>query len=319
MDASPRVFVDHRRVDAGKAHRPLGQASRFSCVQRQPSGEDRVMPAMLELPLYSFLALVAVMSAAWWTQRRTLNAGVVDVIWTASIGLLAVLYVALEDGWGPRRVLVGALAGAWSLRLTLHLAHRVGSEAEDGRYRALREELGERFDRWLFWFFQAQALLAVLLSLVFLVLAGAEQVGWRLVDGLAVLLWVASIAGETIADRQLASWRADPEHRGKTCRAGLWRYSRHPNYFFEWIHWLVYPVLGIGLPFGWALWLAPAVMLFLVLKVTGVPPTEAQAVKSRGDDYRHYQRTVNAFFPGPPRLESQTDNRSLFEGSAELR
>lgn len=253
----------------------------------------------IHLPLIALAVLAVVMALAWLRQRSTGNAGIVDVIWTASLGLLAVWYALAAEGWGPRRALVAALAGIWSARLTIHLWQRVVGEEEDGRYATLREEFGERADRWFLAFFQGQALLAVLLSLAFLLLCSSDLEGWRITDGIAVLLWVASIAGESIADRQLAAWRKDPDNRGKTCRSGLWRYSRHPNYFFEWVHWLVYPVLGIGLELGWLLWLAPLVMYLLVTKVTGIPPTEEQSVKSRGDDYRAYQRTTNAFFPGP--------------------
>ncbi len=251
------------------------------------------------LPLLGLAVVCLAMGLAWRAQRWTKNAGIVDLLWGASIGLLALAYALAGEGWLPRRALVAALAAGWSLRLSLHLAKRLGTQSEDGRYRALRQRLGPRADTFFFWFFQAQAGLAVSLSLVFLVLAQAELPGWRAVDLLAVLLWLVSVAGELVSDRQLASWRARPENRGRTCRAGLWAFSRHPNYFFEWLHWLIYPVLGIGLPFGWALWLAPLALLLLVLYVTGIPPTEAQSLRSRGDDYRAYQREVNAFFPGP--------------------
>ena len=257
------------------------------------------------LPVLGFLGLSAVMVALWQRQRRTKNAGVVDLAWTFGIGALAVFYAVAGDGWVWRRVLVALLAGLWSLRLGLHLAQRVGSEPEDGRYATLRESLGTRIDTWLFWFFLAQSLLAVLLSLAFFALCiadGPQALGWRPQDALAIALWCTSIYGEHRADAELRDWRSDPANRGRTCRAGLWRYSRHPNYFFEWIHWLVYPVMGIGLPYGWALWLAPLVMLFLILKVTGIPPTEERALESRGEDYRRYQQTTNAFFPGPPRV-----------------
>ena len=259
----------------------------------------------LILPLAGLAAVSGIMLSAWARQRRTRNAGPVDVIWAGSLGALALFYALFADGWGPRRALVAVLAGTWSLRLTLHLAARVRREAEDGRYARLRERFGERFDGWIFWFFLAQAGLAVLLSLACLVPSAAAEAGWRVVDVVAIVLWTISIVGESVADRQLRAWRAVPEHAGRTCRSGLWRVSRHPNYFFEWIHWLVYPVLAIGLPFGLAVWIAPALMLFLVLKVTGVPPTEEQALRSRGDDYREYQRTTNAFFPGPRRAGSQ--------------
>jgi len=259
----------------------------------------------LVIPLTALGALSAALAVAWRRQRLTGNAGIVDLIWAASLGIMALSYATLATGWGPRRALVAGLAGLWSARLTWHLARRVSREAEDGRYAILRERWADRFDPWMFWFFQAQGLLAVLLSLVFLVLCRAPETGWRSQDLLAALLWIVSIGGESIADHQLARWRAIPGNRGRTCRHGLWGFSRHPNYFFEWLHWLVYPVLGIGLAWGWSLWLAPAVMLFLVLKVTGVPPTEEQALRSRGDDYRAYQRTTNAFFPGPIRGASQ--------------
>jgi steroid 5-alpha reductase family enzyme len=259
----------------------------------------------LLLPLLGLLAVGLVMTAAWALQRRTRNAGVVDVLWAGSLGALAVFYGFAADGWAGRRILVAALAGAWSARLTWHLARRFAGEPEDGRYADLRARLGRRFDRWTFWFFQARALLAVLLSVAFLVPASAATAGWRVWDGVGLVLFAVSIVGEGIADRQLSAWRSDPANRGRTCRAGLWRCSRHPNYFFEWIHWLVYPVLGVGLPLGWTLWLAPALMLFLVLRVTGIPPTEAQSLRSRGEDYRDYQRTTNTFFPGPPRAAAR--------------
>ena len=262
------------------------------------------------LPLIALGVLLAVMGMAWVRQRQTGNAGVVDVIWAGSLGVLAVLYACMAEGWGPRRLLVGALAGLWSARLTLHLWRRVSSEAEDGRYAILRERWGARFQSWLFLFFQGQAVLAVLLSLNFLVLSSAVDAGWRVTDLAAVVLWIVSIAGEGLADRQLSAWRRNPSNAGKTCRTGLWAWSRHPNYFFEWLHWVVYPQLAIGLPWGWALWLTPAGMLFLVLKVTGIPPTEEQSLRSRGDDYRAYQRTTNAFFPGAPRRDPQGLSRT---------
>ena len=253
----------------------------------------------LLLPIIGLAVLSSTMALAWARQRSTRNAGIVDVLWAASLGVLAVFYAAAGDGWGPRRALMACLVALWSARLTRHLAKRVLSEPEDGRYALLRERWGARFDPWMFWFFQAQAALAVLLSLVFLALASAEASGWRVWDLLGLALWSIAIGGEALADRQLRAWRSDPAHRGRTCRGGLWAYSRHPNYFFDWLHWMVYPLLGVGLPWGPALWFAPALMLLLVLKVTGIPPTEAQSLRSRGDDYRSYQRTTNAFFPGP--------------------
>ena len=267
------------------------------------------MQDALLLPVIAFGLLVPVMAISWQRQKKTQNAGTVDLIWAASIGVMGVSFGLICDGWLPRRILLITLVGLWSLRLTTLLYKRVRDEREDGRYTQLREDWGDRFDANAFWFFQAQALLACLLSTTFLPLMVATEAAWRVQDGVAVLFFLTSIIGQFIADRQLHSWRTNPDNQGKSCRGGLWAWSRHPNYFFEWLHWLAYPLMGIGLPYGILLWLAPALMLFLVLKVTGIPPTEAQSVKSRGDDYRAYQRDTNAFFPGPPK--SRTNGESL--------
>lgn len=259
------------------------------------------MPTPWLLPLLAAPALAAVFAVAWRVQVRTRNAGWVDVLWAASLGVLGVAYAAGANGWIGRRLLVALLAGAWSVRLAVHLGQRLAGEPEDGRYRTLREEWGLDHGSRMLGFFLAQATLALLLSLAFLVPMTDASAGFRGTDLFALGLYLLSLTGESLSDAQLSAWKSNPANRGKTCRAGLWRYSRHPNYFFEWLHWLVYPLLALGAPGGWLVFAAPALMLFLVLRVTGIPPTEAQSVRSRGEDYRRYQRTTNAFFPGPPR------------------
>lgn len=256
------------------------------------------------------LILAGVMLALWLRQKRTLNAGWVDVAWTFGVGGLGVAYALTQPGWPARRWLIGVLIGIWALRLGVHLWQRVASEAEDGRYASLRRKFGAHADRWFFWFFQAQALMALLLSLPVFLLSRSDLSAWRVWDGLALGLWITSLVGEAIADRQLRVWRHSKHGRGKTCRTGLWRYSRHPNYFFEWLHWLAYPVMAIGMTGGWWLWLAPLGMWYLIRHVTGIPPTEEQSLRSRGEDYRNYQRTTNAFFPGPPRTLSKQPQES---------
>lgn len=260
----------------------------------------------LLLPLWGLIVLTIAMVGGWVLQLRTRNAGTVDLLWAGGVGGLAIAYAALGSGWLPRRVLVAVLAGTWALRLCAHLARRLQRDPEDGRYANIRTRLGARFDVAMLGIFLAQGLLATLLSLAFLVPCAAPEVGFGLRDLAAVVIWAVALAGESIADRQLRLWRAAPSRSAQVCRMGLWRYSRHPNYFFEWVHWLSYPVLAIGLSFGWAVWLAPALMLFLVLKVTGIPPTEEQSLRSRGEDYRLYQRTTNAFFPGPRKSRPQS-------------
>lgn len=246
-------------------------------------------------------AAAAVFLLAWARQLRTRDATSVDLLWTLGIALTAAFHAVVAEGWLVRRVLLVALVWIWAGRLVAHLWKRVGG-GEDGRYAELRRRTGERAPLVFLAVYLVQAALVVALGLAFVPLARATEAGWRVSDALALALFVLALAGESMADRQLQRWRDQPANRGRTCRAGLWRFSRHPNYFFEWLHWCAYPLLGLGLPHGAWLWLAPAGMLILMRFVTGVPPAEAQALRSRGADYRAYQMETNAFFPLPRRF-----------------
>lgn len=247
------------------------------------------------------------MTVLWLVQRRTGDAGIVDVGWAAALGSLAVFYaLVLEAGLPARRALVAVLAAFWSVRLSSYLLwNRVLRGPEDGRYQAIRARWKNRLQLKLLGFFLAQGGLDAILSISFLVVMihPADSLRWW--DVVAAFVVLASVAGETLADRQLANWRADPANRGRTCRNGLWRYSRHPNYFFEWIYWLAWVVMAVGSPIAWASLIAPALMLFFILHVTGIPPTEARAVVTRGDDYRRYQATTSAFFPWFPKRDER--------------
>lgn len=147
------------------------------------------------------------------------------------------------------RVALGLLGGLWGSRLALHLWRRVRSEPEDGRYRYLREHWQSHQGK-IFGFFMAQALLVVLFALPFAAVAANSHAGLTPWTVAAALAWLLSVGGESLADRQLARFRADPANKGRTCREGLWRYSRHPNYFFEWLHWFTYVLLAVGSPCG---------------------------------------------------------------------
>jgi steroid 5-alpha reductase family enzyme len=138
-------------------------------------------------------------------------------------------------------------------------------------------------------------------SVPFLVVAYNSSPGLTFFDVLGILVWIVAVGGEALADRQLAKFRANPANRGKTCRAGLWKYSRHPNYFFEFTHWFAYILLGAGSSYYWVTFFGPAIMLLFLYKVTGIPYTEKQALLSRGEDYREYQRTTSAFIPWFPK------------------
>ena len=256
------------------------------------------MNAWLILLLVWGLA-VLMMALGWRWQRRHTNTGIVDALWAAGLGGAAVLLALLGPGAALPRLALGVLGGLWGLRLAWHLWRRVRREPEDGRYRALREHW-QGDQRRLFAFFQFQAVLIPLFALPFVAVATNATTSLPgLVAGTAI--WIAGVLGEAVADAQLARFRADPRQRGRTCRSGLWRYSRHPNYFFEWLHWFAYVALAIGSPLAWLAWSGPLLMFLFLRFISGIPFTEAQALRTRGEDYRAYQRSTPMLFPWFPK------------------
>lgn len=250
-----------------------------------------------------WFACACMMTVLYLIQRRTRDAGTMDVGWAAGVGLLAIFFAVVSSGELWRRILIATLACIWSLRLAGYLfIDRVWkARAEDGRYHRLRNYWGSKAQLGFFFFFQMQAVWSLLFALPLWVAYTQPRPGWGGWDILGVVVWLVAIVGESLADRQLAQWRRDPVNRGKSCRRGLWRYSRHPNYFFEFIHWFAYALFAMGAPHGWVAWLGPVVMLLFLHRVTGIPHTERQAIASRGDDYLAYRNETSAFFPWKPK------------------
>lgn len=258
-----------------------------------------------ELPWQQFLwagpALGLVFVLLWALLGRAGRSGWADFAWAAAIAIAGSYFAFASEGWGPRRIAVAALALTWGGRLALHLGRRLSREGEDGRYIAMAESLGTSYRSFMLGFFLLQAFMAWVFSLPFFVLAQSSATEFRSAEIFGLLLWLLSLGGNSLADRQLARWKADARNHGKTCRVGMWSWSRHPNYFFEWLIWCAYPVMAIGTPaLPWAIGVA-AFMFVMVRFISGVPYTEQQAVRSRGDDYRDYQASVSPFFPLPPK------------------
>ena len=248
-------------------------------------------------------ALSALFIGAWWWQQRSANAGWADVIWAYATGLLGALWGLTGSGDPGLGLAVACIYLLWFGRLGWHLHQRVQGAPEEGRYRYMREWAGERACLVFLVFFLMQASWVWLFALpAYVVAQGALPPLWALL--LAGLILATAWTGEMLADRQLARFKARPDSRGRTCREGLWRYSRHPNYFFEWLQWFAWPLLGLAAPFGQWLWLAPVVVFIFLYFVTGIPFTEKQALRSRGEDYRHYQQTTSMFFPWKPSAAS---------------
>jgi len=249
-----------------------------------------------------WLGAAAMMAVVWVYCHRKRDATLVDIAWAFGIGFAALGAATVLEGNPARRWGVALLAGGWSVRLGWHMLKRaVAKKEEDGRYQTMRQWLGSTQAIGFFIFFQIQAIFVVLFAApIVAAMAYGGPLGWR--DGLGGLIFVVAVAGEAVADAQLAAFKRDSD-TGKVCKRGLWRYSRHPNYFFEWLHWFAY--LAIGATFatsiGWAALLGPVVMLLFLLFVTGIPYTEKRAVQSKGDAYRQYQRETSAFIPWFPR------------------
>ncbi len=247
-----------------------------------------------------------VMFALWLVQVRTKDAGVVDVGWAACLGAAAAFCAITGEGDTLRRSIIGAMGAVWGVRLASHLLFdRVLRGPEDGRYQMMREKFAARVNAVFLLFFLAQALLVVVLSGPFVLASRDVRASPGFLDVLGPLIWLVGLTGETIADRQLARFKRDAGNRGKVCDEGLWRYSRHPNYFFEWLMWIGYATVATGASTGWLAWSAPLLILLFVLKLTGIPPTEARALRSRPEAYRRYQQTTSAFVPWFPRSAPQ--------------
>ncbi|MFL5288238.1 MAG: DUF1295 domain-containing protein [Rhodopila sp.] len=249
------------------------------------------------------LLLAAIMAGAWALALRTGQSGWVDVVWSFGMGIAGVLVALLPsvDGPSSRQFTVSALIAAWSLRLGLHIAKRSRRGPEDARYAALRQEWGDAFPRRLFWFLQIQAVAAALLSVSILLAAHNPAPFPGAFDAAGILVMLIAIAGEGLADAQLRRFKANPANRRRVCDRGLWAWSRHPNYFFEWLVWVGYFLIAIAgfRPWGWLALSGPVFMYFLLVHVSGIPMTEQLMLKSRGQAFADYQARVSSFFPLP--------------------
>jgi steroid 5-alpha reductase family enzyme len=265
---------------------------------------------MIPLLLTLAVALSLTMAFAWSVARHPGKSGWTDAIWSFAIGGAGIIgaLAPLHGAPDARQWLVAALVAIWSLRLGLHIAQRTMGAGDDPRYADLRTTWGDAFPRQLFIFLQIQALAAFFLAISITAAARnpAPFPAWS--DLAGALILIVAIWGEGVADRQLTAFRKNPANRGRVCDAGLWGLSRHPNYFFEWLGWLAYATIAIGpagrFAWGFAALSGPALMYWLLVYASGIPPLEAHMLRSRGDLFRAYQARVRAFFPIPKRPDS---------------
>jgi steroid 5-alpha reductase family enzyme len=258
---------------------------------------------ILLMILAATAACCVVMVFVWLWQKRISNAGVVDVFWSYNFPLIAVIYFLMGDGLTERRLLIAAMVLIWGMRLALYLHVRVLGHIndEDGRYKQLRIDWAPNFQTKIFWFFQMQAVSNVFLSIPFLLASVNTSAQLHPLEYAGAAIWLLAIIGEGIADRQLQKFKKDKSNKGKACDVGLWGWSRHPNYFFEWCIWIGYFVFACASPWGWISIVCPAIILYLLLRVTGIPMNEEQNLRSKPEAYKAYQQRVSKFIPLPPK------------------
>jgi len=240
-----------------------------------------------------------VMLIVYLWAYRIKNAGVVDIFWAFNFSIISIILYFLADGFGPRKLLICCMILIWSLRLGIYLLIRVGSHLneEEGRYKKMREEWGLSANSKLFFFFQAQAFSNIYLSIPFFLIVFNKKGNLSMLEFIGAAVWAISILGEAIADAQLKNFKKNYLNKDKVCDVGLWHYSRHPNYFFESMIWVGYFLVALNADYGWLGILSPVTIILLLFRVTGIPLTEQQAIRSKGDLYKEYQRTTSMFVP----------------------
>ncbi|WP_411827174.1 DUF1295 domain-containing protein [Luteolibacter sp. AS25] len=257
--------------------------------------------------LPALIVNLVIFTAAWAFCVKIKNFSPVDAFWAICIGLTSLFFLLLESP-NPKQLTAAILIGAWSARLGYHLTRRIAKHHpdEDSRYVKLREVWQGKEKPMFLLFFLGQAVSVFLLALPFHLISADPDPTFDPLSIIGALVTLTGLVGETIADRQMSAFKsADPDPKS-VCNNGLWKYSRHPNYFFESVIWCGFFLFALGSPWGWSTIYAPAVITFLLLKVTGIPPTEASAVKRKGEAYREYQRTTSPFIPLPPKPDSSS-------------
>ena len=247
----------------------------------------------------SLVAILVFSFAFWIVSVFKRDVSIVDSLWSLMFLLATLVYTASLAEPGPRAVLIVGLVTIWALRLSIHITIRNHGKGEDRRYRQIRANHEPGFTwKSLYIVFGLQGLLAWIISMPLLVsVSSPAPLGW--LDAAGILLWLTGMVFEAGGDWQLLRFRSDAANRGRVLDTGLWRYTRHPNYFGEACLWWGYYLIALA-GGGWWSFYAPVLMTFLLLRVSGVSLLEKD-IQERRPAYREYIERTNAFFPGPRR------------------
>ena len=254
------------------------------------------------IALWNLAAAAALMTAGWLASLAPRNVTVVDSLWGLGFVAIAWITFGLAEGYAGRRLLVAVLTTLWGLRLCAYLTWRNRGKGEDPRYGAWRRASGERF--WIVSLFKVFWLQALFLWVIAVVVqipqVPVEPAHFTLWDAAGALLWAIGFTFEAVADAQLAAFKADPANKGRVMERGLWRFSRHPNYFGESLIWWGLFLIALSVPHGIFTVVSPVIITLVLLKMTGVALTERTIVETR-PAYRDYQRRTSAFIPWLPK------------------
>ncbi|MBI1349177.1 DUF1295 domain-containing protein [bacterium] len=260
------------------------------------------MPSLWSLPWWGLGLLLIAMTVLWLISLWRRDVSIVDPFWGTGFLMLAWTSIAWHSSrTTPRALLVCALVTIWSLRLSLYLLWRNAGHGEDERYAAMRRHHGPWFP-WisLFTVFWLQAVILWIVAQPILAITTSSVTSeWNLWDILGATLWLIGFAFEAIGDWQLARFKANPANRGQVLRYGLWRYTRHPNYFGDFCVWWGFYLFAVADGASWTI-ISPVLMSILLMRISGVTLLES-TIEERRPDYAEYRRTTNAFLPGLPK------------------
>lgn len=257
---------------------------------------------LFELFGVSFLAVMLTMTILWGVCCLYKNVSIVDLGWGASFFLVALACLFFGDGNFSKKLFMVTLVMIWSGRLVWHLGKRFDLKVEDPRYQKIMDGFGkENQDFKAYLMFLFQGLLVLILSTPIILVSGYSERPWEFYEGLGFAVWLIGIYGESVSDRQLEKFKRNPKNKGKVCQEGWWKFSRHPNYFFEWVVWIGFFLIALPTWGGSFAIISPLLMLILLTRVSGIPPAERQALESKGEAYREYQKKTSAFVPWFPK------------------
>ena len=251
---------------------------------------------MIQLLLMSWLVLGVGMTVIWGLSIRYKNYAFVDVGWSFGF-LVVVLLVSIFSSLAhSQSTILAFMIGLHSLRLGTYLFKRTVGKPEEGRYASLRESWKNNLPLKFWFFFQAQALSIIFLLIPFWLTLMGDSRHIGIIESVAIALFIVSMFGESLADRQLEQFKKNAR-TGEVCKQGLWAYSRHPNYFFECLIWVSYALYASHV----LAWSSPIIMIILIWRITGIPPSEEQNLKSKGMAYEKYQKETSVLIPWPRR------------------